>query len=514
MNANSKARRVQPIALALVAQLCSAYLPGLHTEECLPVDDRCNAVIPLMLKYDSNLSDFRVEDRHPINNDLSVVAVSGSHSHKGIGDWVRVVGIFIIDHRTSRPYMTIEIYNAEAGELVRLGVSAEREHPYIGVSNFNPDLYSGPGYKYYYDLETKEVVNVDNLYVQIEQVVTDGDSLFLIGHSHKHGVVITRIWESNKDASLEYEIIDNVDGEKIQRIEVIDRRDDEIRLISDTRHYSIKQNKLLLLNKPEPFCDQYWNLPLPGVEAYGRRKNICYQLVSHTVETPFSQGRATKFMVWNRWIGNNGYFEDYVSGIYDISAEQPMFYPAPLIDPNIINEHRKNDKKLRKRPRVTKTVVGEIYGFHPVGDKIWFGAMLHDKEAWDTSRHQETSPELTVVNHIGYFDTAKKSYEIIYSELADSYNTVAAFFVENGNIWYNPGNNHEYGSNSEGLIRYNIGAGKKKHFQIYRVVNVIRKWKNKIVVGTWEGAYLIDGDKVINLAYGKNRNNELFIIMD
>jgi hypothetical protein len=125
--------------------------------------------------------------------------------------------------------------------------------------------------------------------------------------------------------------------------------------------------------------------------------------------------------------------------------------------------------------------LGEDPGpYQVVGSRIWLGKTFYDGEGWSG------------VGGFGYFDTKTSRYTWLdIPELADW--SVSALLIEEdaawiGLIWYPEA--EPFGG---GLLRYDFKSGTSQKLPTEEVIYQIVRWKDRVYVGTKNGAYQVQG---------------------
>jgi hypothetical protein len=150
------------------------------------------------------------------------------------------------------------------------------------------------------------------------------------------------------------------------------------------------------------------------------------------------------------------------------------------------------DEFARARPRRVAdgyvrdgTILEEKPGpYQIVGSRIWFGKVFYDGEG------------TSGVGGLGYFDTTTSQYRFVQVPgLADW--SVSAILIEPDAAWIGLVGYPEGEPYTGGLIRYEFRSRTTRKFAIEEVIHQIVRWQDRLYVATKNGAYLVQGGRLV-----------------
>jgi hypothetical protein len=115
-----------------------------------------------------------------------------------------------------------------------------------------------------------------------------------------------------------------------------------------------------------------------------------------------------------------------------------------------------------------------------VGSRIWFGKVFYDGEGH------------TGVGGLGYFDTGTSRYTMLDVRGLANW-SVSAILIEEEAAWIGLVGYPEGEPYPGGLIRYDFKSGTSQRFPTQEVVYQVVRWKDRIYLGTKNGAYQVRG---------------------
>jgi hypothetical protein len=140
----------------------------------------------------------------------------------------------------------------------------------------------------------------------------------------------------------------------------------------------------------------------------------------------------------------------------------------------VTNGYRRDDTVLEEEPGP----------YQIAGSRIWFGKTFYDGEG------------TSGVGGLGYFDTTTSQYAFLpVSGLADW--SVSAVLVEEDAAWIGLVDHGEGEDNGGGLIRYDFKSGTSRRFLTEELVHHIVRWKDRVYVATINGAYVLQGNRLV-----------------
>jgi hypothetical protein len=147
------------------------------------------------------------------------------------------------------------------------------------------------------------------------------------------------------------------------------------------------------------------------------------------------------------------------------------------------------------------TVLGEEPGpYQVVGSRIWFGKVFYDGEGH------------TGVGGLGYFDTKTSRYTFVpVSMIADW--SVSAILIEEDAAWIGLVGHPEGEAYGGGLLRYDLRSRTTRKFPVEEVVYQIVRWKDRVYVATKNGAYLVQGNRLVKRYRVEPDSDNRFIIV-
>jgi hypothetical protein len=169
-------------------------------------------------------------------------------------------------------------------------------------------------------------------------------------------------------------------------------------------------------------------------------------------------------------------------GFADTSSVPKKLRDHPMPQSTYTDFARARPKRVEDGYGPEDTIIEEAPGpYQIVGPRIWFGKIFYDGEG------------TSGVGGLGYFDTATSKYGFVrVPGLADW--SVSALMIEDQTAWIGLVGYPEGAAYSGGLLQYDLKSGVSGKFSADEIARQIVRWKDRLLVGTTNGAYEIWND--------------------
>lgn len=463
------------------------------------------SVVPFFKDFYNNLSEFHTLDKRKVNPNYSVILVRGTVPSSKVNRKLDVeqgfkqesFGIFIIDNLSNNHYMTVDIFATRRFFDYSVTMEEVGEH-YLIISRKGAtygDQYDKV--KYFYKLEEKKVLNkISYQGMNIYSMIEFEKSLYFLGTDNNKTTIITRLKSPQNNHNLNsYEIIDEINGEKISLIRSVRIEGNKLILTSESNEYIFAKGNWKITKNPEPDLFKYNPgsgkiLGLPFLRFWAPLFKVNENLLLINNEPILNR----RFLIWNSKISANSYGGEKSSGIYEMTDDEYKFFRFPNPDYELFKKYRPR----RVSNGYTKdhtTIEVEIGPFRLVDEQLWFGTRFYDGEGH------------TGVGGIGYFDVETTKYHVTYyKEIADW--SSSAIYVNKQHIWLGLVGHPEGRPYPGGLVRYNRKDGTIGKYAIPKIINVIYKFGNDLYLGTSEGIYILSNEKIKYIGFSFDINHK------
>lgn len=404
-------------------------------------------------------------------------------------------GVFVIERSSGRHYLTIDVLPSRRGHDYAYEFQSLSNDSLVIVGYGTTYEDSQTKRKYYLDLENKQVSpGIAFKDVSIDRILIGEEQMYLSGRiGRKRGIIVHHRAHTNvpnfeidttdiapiRESRWEQGVATFVGSKRIYSY-----HDGTQRVVPNERkrHYSYNSGSGETLG----FAKLHFWVPLSVVEE-------------NMITIPGPGGAVYRFLAWNDNVSPNSSGGPKQSGIFVSKEGAVSFYELPQPKYELFKQHRPR-RVAHGYKKDTTTFANELGPMALVGRKILFGIQYYDGEGY------------TGVGGFGYFDIDSYSYELRYIPEIASW-SVSAMHVEGNNLWMGLTGNPEGAPYGGGLVRYNLHSGKMARFDVPGVVNVIRRWRGRLYLGTSKGLVVIDAGIVHAGTFGVNEKGKYRIEM-
>ncbi len=481
------------LAVLLAAQVAGSASTPMSKSDALYAD-----LLPHFQAFFADPSEFEVLARKLMSRTYSVILVharapsnklplSSPESFKQ-----ESFGLFVIDNASGRLHMPVDIfatkrwsdYEVILEEVDERRVDIRRQGARYG------DV--ADRVRYFLDIGSKKVLGaVTHHGMNIYAMAMFQGALYFVGTGDLQTTTLAKLSSprSNSTGLSGFEVVDRIDGQRIQMIRRASVSGDRLILTGESTRYVLARGGWAVMGNPEAALFTYNSgagrpVGVPFISFWVP----LYMVQEHLVSVPAAGRPPRRFLVWNSRISANSSSPPFKSpGIYEIAGDAYKFYQLPQPTYDLFQRYRPK----RVEDGYTKDVAElatEIGPFQPEDRRIWFGLRFYDGEGH------------TGVGGIGYFDPEMRNYHLTYlKELADW--SASAIYVEPNAIWLGLARYGEGAGVAEGIARYDRRSRKVIRYSIPAHVNVIRRFGNGLYLGTSEGISIMVDNKVEHLRF-------------
>lgn len=265
------------IVSALAAADCRATFMRQQCDEKTP---HCNELIGHLSKGKINISNFWISDKTSVSQEQDAIILYDFESD--------TFGIFVIDKKTAAYYMTLGVLPSRRGHDYTYKITAAGEdHLDLAGSG---DTYGDQVLKirYFFDLKTKTVkANFPYNDIGLDKIARHRGELFSYGNiDFSNGMIFRLKSASPENGNYKYEVITEIEGEKLGPISAIEEKDDELLFVSKNKTYvftnegkfktELKPKVLQVVVSEQGFrlpkdgVDDVWLVPFPQYELFAK----------------------------------------------------------------------------------------------------------------------------------------------------------------------------------------------------------------------------------------------------
>lgn len=424
-----------------------------------------------------------VRDQKPVSDRYDVVILYDSGERDEFG-------VFVIERSSGKHYLTIDVLPSHRGHDYAYEFQSLSNDSLVIVGYGTTYADTQTKRKYYLDLENKQVSSgIAFEDVSIDRILIGEEHMYLSGSiDFKRGIIVHHRAGTNPPS---FEVTTtNVAPIRESRWEqgvatfvgrkfIYSYHDGIRRVVPNERKGSGNGEKLGFANL------RFW-VPRSVVEE-------------NMVTIPGPGGTVYRFLAWNDNVSPNSSGGPKRPGILVSKEGAVSFYELPQPKYELFKQHRPI-RVTHGYDKDTTTFANEVGPMALVGRKILFGIQYYDGEGY------------TGLGGLGYFDIDNHSYELHYLPEIASW-SVSAMHVEGSNVWMGLTGNPEGAPYGGVLVRYNLNSGKMARFDVPGVVNVIRRWRGKLYLGTSKGLAVIDAGTVYAGTFDVNEEGKYRIEM-
>ncbi len=480
-------RTVFLIVLLLFSMACRA---DLLWEKCDTKNKLCADLSPYLRGVNYVL------DRKPISAAFEAVVLYNSMNDE--------FGVFVIDRRTQKHFLTIAILPSHRNHDYAYEIEEVNSSSLV-VAGFGTTYGDSSVRKqYFFDLDAKKVVSAfDKTDIAVEHIeFCDGTIFFASRTGANTDAIITAPVNTGLpgQSNHQFQLIKSLSGRPLEPILAIRRDRKALHFFSQNHRYIYASGAWTVTPNEEAKIFRYdaaetRSIGFPNLSTWVPLSKLQENLITIAK----SDGTLIRYLTWNDDVSANAYRGEQRSGIYESSGATIKFYPLPQPPWELFAKYQPERVKLgyTKDSTIIKNEVGP---YQLVGNKILFGLRFYDGEGH------------TGVGGYGQFDIETKEYELKYlPEIAAS--SVSALYVDDGLLWMGLYGQPEGAPYSDGLVSYDHKSGRVSSYPISGMVNVIRKWGDRVYVGTSKGATIVSPDAITTakLNIGKDGHGYLVV---
>ncbi len=451
-------------------------------------------LLPHFRAFFAGLSELKVLARKPLNPTHSVILVHALvHPSKAVTPSTpesfkqEAFGLFVIDNTSSRLYMPIEIFGTHRWLDYEV-ILEEADERHVDIRRQGATYGDvADRVRYFLDLRRQRVLGaVSHHGMSIYDVTLFQGMLYFLGTPDSETTILVRAAPPQPSSSTarlsSFEVVDRIDGQRIQAIRAVRVEGDRLILTGDNRQYVLRQGRWTVQVNPDVPLFKYNPAPQSGTPIgvpFIAFWVPLYMVQEQIVPLPATGVPSRRFLVWNGRISANSAFAPFLSpGIYEMTAGAHKFFQLPQPSYDLFARYR--PKRVEDGYTKDVAILGtQIVSFQLEGRRIWFGLTFGETEGF------------TGVGGIGYFDTERRDYRLTYMrEIADW--STSAILVEPGAIWLGL----EGAAGPGGLARYDRRTREVLRYRIPAHVNVIRRFGDRLYLGTSDGIYVVADGKV------------------
>ena len=485
-----------PLLMAALALGC----PGNLAAEMPQGGTLYNTLHPIFRRFLDNLTHLEILQKKNIDPAQALILARATASpQRGGKDFSRqqaskevpfgeeAFGIFVIDRLTSAHRLTIDVFIRHPWvdyevEIVEVGdrhlILAERggDPPYHKV-------------KYFFNVKDRRAFRVGDEDVKIYSMVEVENALYMLGTTDNESTVIVRLRSPHEPSRWSgYELIQEIEGEKIPRIHAVGRDGPVLELTAEKKQYLLRDNKWTVSDNPDPDSFRYNRasgeaVGLPGVRFWVPFSRVRKQLVVFDGGSDITR----RWLVWNSAISTHSGGGEPASGIYELGAAGPRFHPFPNPNYELFRKYRPR-RVAEGYTRENTTIRMDVGPFQLEGTRLWFGTSFYDGEGY------------TGVGGLGYLDLKTRTYYVEYNKALADWST-SSIYVENDYTWLGLVRHPEGEDFSGGLVRYSRKTGKTRTYAVPAVINVIFRVGKHLYLGTSDGIYVLANNKLRHVTF-------------
>lgn len=481
----------------LISKEVKAENSKLKDKKIISECEICYSVKPFFKEFNENISELDIIYSRNINSEYSIVIVHGTVSSGKVNYKLDIkellrqeaFGIFVVNNFTQKHYMTIDIFPSKRFFDYKVDIEAIDEHYLIILCQGREYGDQYEKVKYFYDLKQRKIMGKFSYQkFRISSIIEFDKNLYFFGNDGNKTIIIKL--KSIKGNNLDYEIIDQIKGESIPKIDTVELRDNKLILRNERNELTLSKGDWIISQNPD--SDYYKYNPRKGDKIGIPFISFwvpLFRVKENFVRISLNDNLSQKFLIWNSRISAHSFLspgsyldEDSHSGIYELFDNEYKFYKFPNPNYELFKKYRP-ERVLDGYTKDSTTLEVDIGPFQLVNKKLWFGTNFYDGEG------------TTGLGGIGYFDFETRKYNINYlKEIADW--STSSIYVDNEHIWVGLVSYPEGATYSAGLAKYNIKGGKIIKYAVPEITNVIYRFGDKLYLGTSDGIYILSHEKL------------------
>ncbi|MCD6427442.1 MAG: hypothetical protein J7L03_05050, partial [Caldisericaceae bacterium] len=225
-------------------------------KKCNKENPYCVELIYFLNPTEETFSNYSIQDKKSLSEDYDAVILYNTVKDN--------YAIFVVNKKKMEHYITLDILPSPREHDYNYWITAATEK-YIDIDGRGND-YGDQQQKlrYYFNLETKALkYKYPRNNLSLNKMVKFNKEIFFSGGSDSKSSIIFRLKSALPEAGkYDYEIITEIQGEKIDPISDIENRDGKLYFISKDKTYTFTKSKgfRTVLNPKEPKIWVYENL--------------------------------------------------------------------------------------------------------------------------------------------------------------------------------------------------------------------------------------------------------------
>jgi hypothetical protein len=443
-------KRALPVTFALVL----LFLTVNSTHASCEINRECPELIPTVTKIYKGVRELWVRNRLKLDDNTDAIAVYTQ-------DVNMPFGVFIIDRSSNSHLLTLDYLDTDAFFLeMRLKTIGAQQ--YLEITPIH-ELYGETSkINYFFELNKGRISKAVDWSVNVSDFFGDDKEIFLSGKvGGKDAVGINITSDDLLNPIVKKGIL--VSSKEFAQYRLLPRLAGNANLIRNSSYMNIDN------------C-HYKGITRENINEYSDKyivcKNRAYADATSIREKP---------------------------GIYVKNNVGYNFYSVPREIYKYFDGIGWVDKDSRKQnPRdIDATIVGIL----DTGERINLIFELFDR--YEFHNNGEAGPGYSKVYVLGQFDGFTGKFDFLKSVKVGPREYVDTFYIDKSVIWYSVGQGSEYIYTPRGLFLFDRITKTTKRIDLPHTVEKIGKWKNWIVLGTTDGAYLVRENLVVRIDFVK-----------
>lgn len=461
----------------------------LLVKKCMEEAPLCENLAPHLEYVDYLLS------RKPISENLEAVVMRSSARDE--------FGVFVVDRKTRKHVLTVAILpsHRENDYLYDLEAATTSSLVVRGFGSTYGDV--GIRKKYFFDLKAKKVTaEFDKRDISIKHIEFSDGMVFLAGNlGNNRGALVVLTDVHNHPGTVEHRLITELNGLPLEPILAVRREKAALHFLSRSYRYAFSSGRWIVSKHEGGKNLKYDNADTQSVGFPDLRVWVpLVTLQENLITTLGPDGAMVRYLVWSNKVSVNAYGGEFSSGIYESRAGTIKFYPLPQPSFELFAERRPERVKQGYTKEYTR-LENHVGPWQRAGKKILFGLQFYDGEGANG------------LGGYGQFDIETKKYELNYlPEIAEW--SVSSLYVDDDLLWLGLSRQTEGFHPGNGLVAYNRKSGQIASYPTPGIVNVIRKWRDRIHVGTTQGIVIIGPDKVSTFTLDVDNNGRNYLVVN
>ena len=429
-------------------------------------------IVSLFHTYNEDLDRFELLGRKEIDAGHSAVAVRATC--RDVQKRWEQFGIFIVANDTDDAVMVVDTFGTKA--LFDYEVTLEEAtQKYITIAagrEIAGGSKLGGRTRYFYDIDAREVLRtIEYRGVRVYSIIEFDSSLLFLG-SDRNQSVVARLAPRLDFRELDsWEVVDRIGGSEIPIIDSLAARDKTLALKGGGVIFVLSPDGSVEANERDLLSETPDSAETLSVKRFGPWIPVSDVQDRMTATREF-RAPANSYRVSRK-------------GVYDLVRD--TLYEFPRHDYEHLQKYR---PRFAGQPDLERiyTICDMIGPYQFLGRKIWFGTTFPDAEG------------ATGLGAIGFFDVDEKCYHMHYpKDLADW--STSSIWVGEKYAWVGLVNRSEYNWFPGGLLRYNVGTGETRKYDIDAEIRKIYGFGDDVFVGTSDGVYVISGEETTYVGF-------------